>query len=432
MPRHVPGALRARAFCYAQTDMSAPSAAAPTAALPAVQPGLAILVLALLLSIQPVTTDLYLPALPALTRSLDAPLAAAQLTLSGLLLAFGCSQMVWGPLSDRFGRRPILLAGLAIYTVASLGSALASSMALLIAWRVAQGTAMGAVVMCARAIVRDLYTPHEGARAMSKALTGLGIVACLCAPLGGLLSEWLGWRAALLAVTAYAVATLAVVALRMPETLAHSNPQALQPRALVGTWLQVLRSPTFWAFSLQTTATYGGLFSFLAASSFVYIDVLGVTRTQYGWVMATACLAYLAGTFLCRRLLARHGLRRTVAIAGALSVAGGSLMGAVAWAGWHHPVALLLPFYLFMLGHGIHQPCGQSGAVGPFPRAAGVASALNGFMMMLAAFGIGAWLGRRLDGTVWPLVNGVWFWSVVLVAISWTLVQRFGAPQDHA
>ncbi len=414
--------------------MSAPSATAvPAAHAPvSIHPGLAILVLALLLSIQPVTTDLYLPALPALTRSLGAPLSAAQLTLSGLLLAFGCSQMVWGPLSDRFGRRPVLLAGLAIYTVASVGSALAPSMALLIVWRIAQGAAMGAVVMCARAIVRDLYTPLEGARAMSKALTGLGIVACICAPLGGLLSEWLGWRAALSALTVYAIVTLALVALRMPETLAQRNPLALQPRALLGTWLHVLKSPTFWAFSLQTTATYGGLFTFLAASSFVYIDVLGLTRTQYGWTMASACAAYLGGTFLCRRLLARHGLQRTVAIAGGLSVAGGTLMALVAWMGWHHPWGLLLPFYLFMLGHGIHQPCGQSGAVGPFPQAAGVASALNGFMMMLAAFAIGGWLGQRLDGTVWPLVNGIWFWSVVLAIISWTLVQKFGAARDRA
>ena len=412
--------------------MSAPSATAgPATALTSIPPGIAILVLAALLSIQPVTTDLYLPALPALTRSLGAPLAAAQLTLSGLLLAFGCSQMVWGPLSDRFGRRPILLAGLAIYAVASLGSALAPSMALLIAWRIAQGAAMGAVVMCARAIVRDLYTPQDGARAMSRALTGLGIVACICAPLGGLLSQWLGWRAALLAVTAYGVGTLALVALRLPETLAHRNPRALQPRTLVATWLQVLKNPTFWAFSLQTTATYGGLFTFLAASSFVYIDVLGLSRAQYGWVMASACVAYLAGTFLCRRLLVRLGLLRTVAIAGGLSVCGGTLMAGVAFMGWHQPWALLLPFYLFMLGHGIHQPCGQSGAVAPFPHAAGVASALNGFMMMLAAFAIGGWLGQRLDGTVWPLVNGIWFWSVVLAIISWTLVQKFGTQREH-
>lgn len=107
-------------------------------------------------------------------------------------------------------------------------------------------------------------------------------------------------------------------------------------------------------------------------------------------------------------------------------------MGLVAFMGWHQPWALLLPFYLFMLAHGIHQPCGQSGAVGPFPQAAGVASALNGFMMMLAAFAIGGWLGLRLDGTVWPLVNGIWFWSVVLAVISWTLVQKFGDPGERA
>ncbi len=413
--------------------MSAPYATAGQPAAPAaIAPALAILILALLLSIQPVTTDLYLPALPALTRSLGAPVSVAQLTLSGLLLAFGCSQLVWGPLSDRFGRRPILLVGLSIYTVASIGSALAPSMSLLILWRIAQGTAMGSVVMCARAIVRDLYTPLEGARAMSKALTGLGFVACICAPLGGLLAEWLGWRASLSALTVYAVATLALVALRLPETLVHRNPSALQPRTLVATWLQVLRHPTFWAFSLQTTATYGGLFTFLASSSFVFIDVLGLSRTQYGGAMASACVAYFAGTFLCRGLLARFGLKRSVAIAGGLSLAGGTLMGLVALMGWHQPWALLLPFYLFMLAHGIHQPCGQSGAVGPFPQAAGVASALNGFMMMLAAFGIGAWLGLRLDGTVWPLVNGIWFWSVVLAVISWTLVQKFGDPGERA
>jgi len=207
--------------------MPAPSLAAP-AAPPAVSPGLAVVVLALLLSIQPVTTDLYLPALPALTRSLGAPVAQAQLTLSALLLAFGVSQLAWGPLSDRLGRRPVLLLGLGLYTLASIGSALAPSMDWLVVWRTLQGAAMGAVVVCARAILRDLYTPLAGARAMSRALTGLGIVACLSPPTGALLSSWLGWRAALLALTVFSMATLALVALRLPETLAQSPDLDIQ------------------------------------------------------------------------------------------------------------------------------------------------------------------------------------------------------------
>lgn len=412
--------------------MSVSLAKAAPQATPALVPdALAILVLALLLSLQPITTDLYLPALPALTRSLDASVAAAQMTLSALLLAFGCSQMAWGPLSDRFGRRPILLAGLSLYTLASAGSALSASISLLITWRVVQGVALGAVVMCARAILRDLYAPEAGARAMSKALTGLGIAACLCAPLGGLLTEWLGWRAALLALTAYAVLTLSVVALRLPETLAHPNPLALQPATILRTWKQVLRHPTFWAFSLQTTFTYCGLISFLAASPFVFIEVLGCSRAEYGLLMASTGVAYFLGTFLCRFALGRMGLRRTVALGGALSLLGGMGLLAAALAGWTHPWALLLPFYPYMLGHGIHQSCGQSGAVGPFPRAAGVASALNGVMMMLMAFAIGGWLGRNLNGTIWPLIHSVALWSVVLALVSWTLVQKFGEPHDQ-
>ncbi len=395
-------------------------------------PGLAIVVLALLLSIQPVTTDLYLPALPALTRSLGAPVASAQLTLSALLLAFGCSQLVWGPLSDRFGRRPVLLAGLALYTAASVGSALAASMELLVLWRTLQGAAMGAAVMCARAILRDLYTPLAGARVMSRALTGLGAIACLCAPIGGALTDTLGWRAALLALTVYGALTLAVVALRMPETLQRPDPHALRPAAFARNWALVLRSPTFWAFSLLTTASYGGLFTFLAASSFVYIEVLGVQRTHYGLMLLSSAGAYLVGTLLCRRLLAVFSLRRTVALGAVLSLAGGWLMLAAALAGWHTAGALLPPFYLFMLGHGIHQPCGQTGAVGPFPQTAGVASALNGFMMMLAAFAIGLWLGRALNGTVWPLAGGLALWSTLVAMVAWTLVQRHGEPHDGA
>ncbi len=152
-------------------------------------PGLVVLTLSLLLGLQPIATDLYLPALPALTAGFGAAMSHAQLTLTALLLAFGVSQMFWGPLSDRFGRRPILLIGMSAFVVASVGSTFSPSIEQLIVWRAVQGAAMGAGVMCARAIVRDLYQPTEGARMMSKGLTGLGVIACASAPLGGLLSD---------------------------------------------------------------------------------------------------------------------------------------------------------------------------------------------------------------------------------------------------
>lgn len=389
---------------------------------------LIVLMLATLLGIQPVTTDLYLPALPALTAGFGAPMSQAQLTLSALLLAFGVSQLLWGPLSDRFGRRPILLWGLSAYTLASIGSALAPSMELLIIWRVVQGAAMGAVVMCARAIVRDLYMPVEGARVMSKGLTGLGVIACLSAPLGGLLSELYGWRAALTAVALFGGAAWVLIALHFEETVPQKSLDALHPRTLTGTWVKLFRHPTFLAFSALSAASYAGLFTFLASSSFVFIGVLGLSRTVYGLIMLVSSLAYIAGTFICRHLLPRHGVRKTVAMAAVLSVTGGTVMGLLALAGVQSVWAIMLPHMLFMLGHGVHQPCGQSGAIGPFPQSAGAASAMNGFLMMVAAFAMGGWLGHRLDGTVLPMTNGMWLWSVVIATVAWTLVRRHGEP----
>ena len=412
-----------------RSRLSASGAQAP--APPAMPPAWVILILSLLLGLQPITTDLYLPALPALTQGFAAPMAQAQLTLTALLLAFGLSQLVWGPLSDRYGRRPILLMGLGAYVLAAVASALAPSMALLIVWRTVQGAAMGAAVMCARAIVRDLYTPLQGARVMSKGLTGLGVIACLSAPLGGLLSDAFGWRAALLALAVFGALSLVVVVLHFDETVAQKNPDALRPARLLSTWLGIGRHPTFLAFSALSAASYGGLFTFLASSSFVFIQVLGLSKTQYGLVMFVNSVSYISGTFLCRRWLPALGVKRTVALAGGLSLAGGTLMGALGLVGVASVWAILVPQCLFMVGHGIHQPCSQSGAVGPFPQSAGAASALNGFIMMMAAFAMGGWLGQHMNGTVLPMVLGVWFWSILIAIAAWTLVQKFGVVGEH-
>ncbi len=408
--------------------MSAHSSALPATAM---SPALIVLVLSLLLGLQPITTDLYLPALPALTEGFGATLPQAQLTLTALLLAFGLSQLVWGPLSDRFGRRPVLLWGLGAYVLASVVSTLAPSMALLIVARVLQGAAMGAGVMCARAIVRDLYRPVDGARMMSKGLTGLGVIACLSGPLGGLLTDIASWRVALLALAVFGAGALALVLWRFEETVPRKNPQALQPATLLATWRDIVRHPSFWSWSALSAASYGGLFTVLASSSFIFIEVLGVSRPSYGLIMSSVSFTYILGTLACRWLLPRFGVRRTVALAAGFTLTGGTLMGVFALAGLHNGWAIMGPFYLFMLAHGVHQPCSQSGAVGPFPYAAGAASALNGFLMALVSFLMGSVLGEVMDGAARPLMYGVGFWSVLIALTAWTLVQKHGKSSEH-
>ena len=238
-------------------------------------PAVIVLAITLLLGLQPVTTDLYLPALSTMQRELGAPASATQMTLSALIFCFGLAQLVCGPLSDRFGRRPVLLGGMALYCMASVMGALAQEIDTLVAWRGVQGAAMAAAVTCGRSMVRDLFQPHEGARVMSRALGGLGVIALLSPALGGLLLQWLSWHSALLATALFGAITLAFIAGRFEETLVRRDPRATQLVPLLNNWSTVLRHPSFRAWTALLCCTCGGIFTILASSSFVFIDVLG-------------------------------------------------------------------------------------------------------------------------------------------------------------
>jgi MFS transporter, DHA1 family, multidrug resistance protein len=384
----------------------------------------AALALSLLLGLQPITTDVYLPALPMLTRVLGAPVAAAQLTMSALILAFGIAQLVWGPVADRIGRRPVLLVGLALYTAASVVCALAPSIELLVAARAVQGVALATAVVCARATLRDLYEPAEGAAVMARAMTGLGVLALAGPLVGGLMADATGWRGPLALVAAVGAAVWLFVALRLPETIRVRNPHATDVRPLLRTWGAMLRHRVFMAWALLVAAAYGGLFTVLAASSFTYIDVLGLTPAAYGLAMALGSLVYIAGTLLCKRWIARHGMVGTVRRAACFTLVGGVSIALLAVAGVQTWWAVLLPQCLFVFGHGMHQPCGQAGVVGPFPHAAGAAAALAGAMLALVAFGVGSWLGTALDGSTRALGYGLGLWSLATCAAAWVLVPR--------
>lgn len=391
---------------------------------PRPSPAIAALALALLLGLQPLTTDLYLPALPALTRELGATMRQAQLTMSALILAFGLAQLIWGPIADRWGRRPVLLTGLGTYLCASLAALAAQGIDWLIAMRVLQGIALAASVVCARAMVRDLFEPHEGTHVMSKGMSGLGLIAIGSPVVGGLVTTLFGWRAAFATIALASGVALLFIWRQLPETLAERNPRALRPAGLLASWGRVLRHPGFIAYAGLSAATYGGLFVFLAGSSFVYIGVLGLAPAWYGAVMALGSISYLGGTFVCRRWLLRHGVTGAVQRAAWFTLLGGVGMATLALAGVQTLWAVLLPQLSYTFAHGIHQPCGQAGAVGPFPREAGVASALAGFVMALVAFLVGRWLGGAMDGSTRPMALGIGAFALLTSLIAWTLVRR--------
>lgn len=390
------------------------------------------LALSLLLGLQPLTTDLYLPALPDIRDAFDAPMGALQLTMSALIMAFGLAQLVWGPVADRFGRRPVLLLSLTLYGVASLGCALAPGIEWLVAMRAAQGAMMAAAVVVGRAMVRDLYEPHEGAQVMSIGMTGLGVIALTAPAVGGALTAHWGWASTLLATAFVSALTLAFVALRLPETLRQPQSDALNLQRLATRARTIVRHPTFLAWSLLSTSTYAGIFVVLSTSSFVFIGTLGLSPLQYGLALGSNSLAYLLGTLGGRRWIAAHGLVEAVRRGAHITALGGLCLVVVGALEVSHVWPLLMALWLYAYGHGVHQPCGQTGSVGPFPQMAGTASALAGFILATTAFLIGLTLGWAFDGSVRFMAWAAALGAAATVWTALTLVQRHGSPQAQA
>lgn len=390
--------------------------------------GMMVLLLAFLFGLVPVTTDLYLPALPNLAQSFGASMVQAQLTLTAMLLAFGTSQLFWGPLSDKWGRRPVLLGGIAVYAASAVACALAPAIEALVAARTLQGIAMGACIMAARAIIRDLYEPVQGAKIMSQALSGLGLIACTCVPIGGFLTELLGWRWALSSLVLFAAITGLLIYFYFDESLLNRNPKALQIKTLWTSIQHIARHPTFQAYNALSTVSFAGLFTFLATSSFVFTQSMGLTQTAYGLLMMSMSMSFIIGTFICRWLLLRMSVQSCVFMASLVSFFAGLLLMYVAYFGpgqtWFGAWAVMAPVNLYLLAHGVHQPCGQSGCIAPFPQMAGTASALNGFTMMLVAFGMGTWIGTHMTDPLLSMAHGLMLWSACLALIGSFAVRK--------
>jgi DHA1 family bicyclomycin/chloramphenicol resistance-like MFS transporter len=355
------------------------------------------------LMLQPLSTDLYLASLPHLAAGFGVTPAAVQQTLSFFVIGFGIAQLVSGPLSDRFGRRPVLLYGLAVYILASLACTLAPTLDLLVVARFVQAIGCCTAIVVARALIRDAYAPAEGARMIARASSLMALAPLLGPVLGGYLQVAFGWRAAFVFHTLFAI-VLATMAWRLfRETNLQPNPAALRPAVLLGVYRRIAGADFFWAWALPGALSYAAIFTFISGSSFVLIDVLGVPTEIYGYCFAFGVTGYLIGTLVCRRLLTSVGLARALSIGTGLTMLAGLLFATLVLAGIHHWSVVLLCQFLTMAAHGINFPCIQSGAVAPFPREAGAAAGLLGFITMIAALVAGTWVGFSHDGSLQPL-----------------------------
>lgn len=375
------------------------------------------------LMMQPLSTDLYLASLPHLTGYFDATPAAVQQTLSLFVVGFGVAQLISGPLSDRYGRRPVLLAGLGVYMAASIACGLAPTLPVLIGARFIQAIGCCTAVVVARAIIRDAYPPAEGARMIAKALSLLSAAPLLGPMIGAYLQVNFGWRAAF-AVHAAFGALMMFASLRwLVETNAAKNPAATRLRPLLATYGRIAAHPGFWAYAFPGSMSYAAIFVFISGSSFALIRVLGVPTEYFGYCFAFGVSGFLAGTVICRRLLARVGIERTITAGSLVALTGGLGFLAAVLAGIEHWAVVVLAQFLVMGSHGINFPAAQAGSSSAFPQQAGAAAGLFGFLTQVAALAAGTWVGLSHDGTLLPLAMIAAVVGVVLFAGA-TLLRR--------
>lgn len=355
--------------------------------------------LALLTALGPLSTDMYLPALPAIAAAMEASTAQTQLTLSAFLVGFACGQVLCGPLSDRIGRKPVLATGLAIFVVATIGCALAPSIEALSLARFAQALGASGPIVLARAIVRDLYEGPRAGRELSRMGTIMGVVPALAPILGGLIFAALGWRAIFAAIGAAAALLAFVVVVALPETLRARDPSPLSPGSILRGFRDLLRHPTYRVYVALSTLTYSGLFAFISGSSFVLQGAYGLSEIAFAFSFALMVTGFIAGTLVAQRVVPARGLDGTIALGVAAQATGGGLMLVLALVGTGSSFEITVPMGLYALGVGLTMPQAMAAAMQPFPDRAGAASSLFGICQMSVAALVGIGLGAALGTT---------------------------------
>lgn len=351
---------------------------------------------------QVIGSTITLPAIPAIAESFRIAPATAQLTLTGFLLGVSAGQIVCGALADRFGRRPVILGGLLVFTVTGIGAAMAPSIEWLIGFRTAQGIGGAAGMIVGRAMVRDLFEGRLAVKMMSFITSVISLVPMMAPMLGSLLLEVLSWRATLAGIAILSAPTAVITYLYLGETLRRPDPDATKLRIIRRNVGHYFRTPQCTSFVMVMITSFGGLFAAMALLPFVAIRVFDLSSVAAAASVATLSIAVLVGSRLSARLSERVSQRRTLTISISLAFIAGLC---ILWASHlelQSPfgfVMLMIPATAHACVYGITQPNAIAATLQPVPEIAGLASAINGSLQM-AVGGLFVWLGGVLfDGT---------------------------------
>ncbi len=354
-----------------------------------------ILILGALTAFAPLSIDMYLPSLPTLERAFAAPAASVQLTLSSFLAGIAIGQAFYGPLSDRFGRKPPLYAGLSLYVAASIACAHAPSVDAMIVLRFVQAASGCAGIVIARAIVRDLVEGIEAARAFSTLILVMGVAPILAPLLGGYVLQWLGWQAIFWILALFGLACLVAVATRVPETRPQARRTTGGVVSAIVVYARLIADRSFIGYALTSGLALAGMFVYITTSPHLFIDVFGLSTQAYGWLFGINAAGFIAVSQLNRLLLGRFGMYRVLAWGVRLNLTAAVALLLVAVIGFDGLTAILAPLFVAIASLGILMPNAVAAALAGQAVHAGSASALIGttqFVLGAAAGAIAAGL----------------------------------------
>lgn len=342
----------------------------------------ALLTLVLLAAVSPLAINLFVPSMPSIAADLDAPYATVQLGLSLYLVMTAALQLIIGPLSDFFGRKPVVLAGMALYLAGTAMCVLAQSVEMFLAGRIVQAASASGMVL-SRAIVRDVYPREKAASAMGYMVMGMAVAPMIGPAIGGLIEQVAGWRMTFVALGVFGVTAIGAAVMTLPET---NRFRGAPLRDQISSYRALGRMPLFWVYACAAGFTSAAFFAFLGGGPAVSNVYLGLSAFEYGLYFAATALGYSVGNFLTGRYSERRGLDRMMLEGVLVSLCGPLITIALFISGIEHPAAFFLPMVLVGFGNGLLLPNASAAGIGLKPDAAGAASGLLGATQI----GIGA------------------------------------------
>jgi MFS transporter, DHA1 family, multidrug resistance protein len=346
-----------------------------------------VLILGALTALGPFSIDMYLPGFPAIAKSLHTTTAEVSLSLSGFFIGISVGQLLYGPLLDRFGRKKPLYIGLSLYIIASIGCFFVSTIEQLIVLRFVQAVGSCAAAVASLAMVRDIFPVKDNAKVFALLILILGVSPMLAPTVGGYVTAAFGWQVIFVILASIATLTLLTVIFFLPESYAPDPAYSLKPKPIIVSFWTVAKNPQFFTYSVCGAVGFSGLFAYLAASPFVFMDVYGVSAKVYGWIFALLSVGFIGSSQINSMLIKRYKSEQIVkrSLLGMVIVSLIFVAGSVT--GWLGLPGTIATIFVFLCCVGITYPNTSALSLAPFSKNAGTAAALLGaFQMAIGTF----------------------------------------------